>query len=197
MSDPDPGEITRLLDDWSGGDRQALERLIPLVYSSLRQIAANCMRGERPEHTLQPTALVHELYFRLLELRQLNFEDRAHFFSFAARLMRRILIDHARSSKAEKRGGSQAVFVPLSEEFHWIAWNDDARDLDRALDKLSQLDPRKVRLIELRLFLGFSAEEAAEILGISKATADRDFKMSRSWLYRELRGEGGGRASAG
>ena len=190
MSEQRPGEITRLLHDWRQGDREAFEQLMPLVYSELRNIAAGLMRRERGDHTLQPTALLHELYFRLVQQRgSSDWGDRAHFFTFAAKLMRMILVDHARSHGAQRRGGD-FMKLPLSEDLSWLGQQDtDIIDLDRALEKLEQLDPRKARIVELRFFLACNVDEIAENLKISKATVDRDLKFIRGWIYRELRGK--------
>lgn len=190
MSERKPGEITRLLHDWRQGDREAFEELMPLVYSELRNIAAGLMRRERGDHTLQPTALLHELYFRLVQQRGANdWGDRAHFFTFAAKLMRMILVDYARAHGAQRRGGD-FMKLPLSDDLSWLGQQEsDIIDLDRALEKLEQLDPRKARIVELRFFLSCNVEEIAENLKISKATVDRDLKFIRGWIYRELRGK--------
>lgn len=184
-----PGEITRLLNDWRSGNRDAFEELMPLVYNDLRNIAGGLMRRERTDHTLQPTALLHELYFRLVQQQRLEWSDRSHFYTFAAKLMRMILCDHARSHGAQRRGGG-AVKLPLSEDLAWFGERDtDVLDLERALENLERLDARKARIVELRFFLSLGVEEVAELLGISKATVDRELKFIRGWIYRELRGE--------
>lgn len=186
MTTEPAGDITQLLSDWKEGNRDAFDRLVPLVYNELRNIAIGLMRRERGGHTLQPTALLHELYFRLAQQRRLGVADRNHFYTFAAKLMRMILIDHARARNAQRRGGD-AVRVSLSEDFSWIGQSEaELLDLNRALDRLEQLDARKTRMIELRFFLSFTVEEIAGILGVSKATIDRDLKFTRGWLYREL-----------
>jgi len=188
---PDRGEITRLLQEWRGGDREAFEQVIPLIYEQLHTIASSMMRRERSDHTLQPTALVHELYFRLEQQRSVMWKDRAHFFTFAAKLMRMILVDHARAHKAGRRGGPNAIRLPLADDLAWFDENNvDFLDLDRALDRLENLDARKAHLVELRFFLSFTVQEASEVLAISPATADRDLRFARSWLHRELCGEG-------
>jgi RNA polymerase sigma factor (TIGR02999 family) len=189
MEERQPGEITQLLNQWKEGNRDAFDRLMPLVYGELRNIATGLMRRERGGHTLQPTALLHELYFRLAQQRKVGMGDRAHFFTFAAKLMRMILVDHARARNAQRRGGP-AIRVPLTEELSWLGDDEgDLLDLNRALERLEQLDARKARMVELRFFLSFTVEEIAEILEISKATVDRDLKFVRGWLYRELRGK--------
>jgi RNA polymerase sigma factor (TIGR02999 family) len=182
-----PGEITRLLEEWKLGDRAAFNELMPLVYQELHNIAQGLMRRERASHTLQPTALLHELYFRLSQQRQLGIGDRSHFYTFAAKLMRMILVDHARSHHAQRRGGTH-IRVPLTDDLPWLDHlGADMVDLDRALNRLEQLDPRKIRIVELRYFLSFTVDEIAQILELSKATVDRDLKFIRGWLYRELR----------
>ena len=180
-----PGQITLLLRDWSAGDPSATEHLFELVYPHLKQIAGSLFRGERPENLLQPTSVVNELFLKLIRQRSLRFEDREHFYSLSARLMRRVLIDQARSEGRQKRDGGTPVL--LHPDLAWI----DARpvemmDLDRVLEELDQLDPRKCRMVELRFFLGFSAEETAELLNTSKATVDRELRFVRGWLYDRL-----------
>lgn len=183
-----PGEITQILHEWKEGNREAFDRLMPLVYHELRNIATGLMRRERSGHTLQPTALLHELYFRLAQQRRVGIGDRGHFYTFAAKLMRMILVDHARARNAQRRGGPN-IRVPLSEELSWLGDKDsDFLDLNRALDRLEQIDVRKARMVELRFFLAFTVDEIAELMDISKATVDRDLKFIRGWLYRELKG---------
>jgi len=181
-----PQDITRLLHQWRDGNQDAFERLMPLAYPQLRKLAASFMRHERGEQ-IQATELVHELYLRLIQQRTAEWQDRGHFYTFAAKLMRMILIDHARRTHAGKRGGESAR-VPLHDDLVWIdAASPDILTLDLALEELERLDPPKVRLIELRYFLGCTTEEAAEILDISKATADRELKLIKGWLYRRLK----------
>jgi RNA polymerase sigma factor (TIGR02999 family) len=181
----DSGEITVLLHEWRGGNPSAIEHLFELVYPQLRQIAGALFRGERPENLLQPTSVVNELYLKLIQQRSLRFEDREHFYSLSARLMRRVLVDHARSEGRQKRDGG--IPVPLTENLAWInARSAEMMDLDRVLEELEQLDPRKCRMVELRFFLGFTAEETAELLNTSKATVDRDLRFVRGWLYDKL-----------
>jgi len=182
------GEVTRLLERWREGDPEVLENLIPLVYTQLHRIARSYMRHERDDHTLQPTALVNEVYMRLLNQRKITWNDRAHFYTFAARMMRNILKDHARAHLADRRGGPGAIRLPLSEEVAWVGTSSaEILDLNRALDRLEALDQRKAHLIELRFFLALTMEESAEVLSISLATAERDLKFSRSWLFQELK----------
>ena len=179
--------MTLLLQRWREGEPAALEGLIPLVYAQLHTIARGYMGRERHDHTLQPTALVNEVYMRLLAQRKVTWFDRVHFFVFAAKMMRNILKDHARAHVAERRGGAGLLKVPLSEELAWVGGSpEQLLDLNRALDKLEAVDARKARLVELRFFLALTMVEAAEILGLSLATVERDLKFARSWLHREL-----------
>jgi RNA polymerase sigma factor (TIGR02999 family) len=179
------GEITVLLNEWSGGKTAAIDPLFDLVYPQLRRIAGALFRGERPENVLQPTSVVHELFIKLLGQHSLRFEDRQHFYSLCARIMRRVLIDHARSEGREKRDAG--IPVTLSDGLAWIDGKSaEMMDLDQALDELEKLDPAKSHIVELRFFLGFTAEETAELLGISKATVDRDLRFVRGWLYDRL-----------
>ena len=184
---PGHGAITRLLHEWKDGSPEALEQLVPLVYPDLRRIAYSCLRRERPGHTLQATGLVHELYLRLCNQREANWADRAHFFTFTAKIMRMILIDHARRNQREKRGG-HSERVPLSDQLPWFDLNGpEYIDLDSALDELEKIDKRKAQMVELCHLLGCTTQESAEILRISPATAERDLKFARGWLYRRLR----------
>ena len=180
-------EITQLLHEWRGGNARALDRLIPLVYDELRRVAARAMRGERVDHTLQATALVHEAYARLIES-EIDWKSRAQFFSIAARAMRRILVDHARARSAAKRGGGAAK-VPL-ENLTLASHEDPASflELDDALTRLATLDSRQARAVELHFFAGLSYEETARALDVSTSTVHRDLKLARAWLHRELRG---------
>jgi RNA polymerase sigma factor (TIGR02999 family) len=179
-------EVTLLLRAWGEGDAQALERLTPLVYKELHRIARGYMRRERPNHTLQTTALVNEAYVRLVDVRRVNWQDRAHFFAVCARAMRRILVDHARSRGYLKRGGGQ-IGIQL-DEASGIGWSPDSNilELDEALNRLSALDPRKGKVVELRFFGGLGVGETAEALRISPETVMREWKLARAWLYREL-----------
>ena len=187
-SSPDDGQITVLLRQWSGGDSATIGPLFEQVYPQLKQIAGALFRGERAANVLQPTSLVNELYLKLIKHRELHFENRRHFFSLSARLMRRILVDEARLRGRKKRDGG--IAVPLHEELASIdAASPEMLDLDRVLDELEQIDPRQCRMVELRYFLGFTAEETADILESSKATVDRDLKFVRAWLYERLHPE--------
>lgn len=180
-----PGEVTELLREWQAGKPDAMDRLFDLIYPQLRQIAGAIFRGERPENILQPTGVVNELFLKLVRQRSLRFEDREHFYSLSARLMRRVLLDHARSEGRQKRDGG--IPVPLDEKLAWIdAKPVEMMDLDNVLNELESLDPKKCRMIELRFFLGFTAEETAELLSTSKATVDRELKFARGWLYERL-----------
>jgi RNA polymerase sigma factor (TIGR02999 family) len=179
-------EITRLLAAWTAGDQAALDKLLPLVYDELRRIAGAYMRRERPDHMLQTTALVHEAYLRLVEQQHVRWQSRAHFFAIAAQVMRRILVDHARSLRRAKRGKGLAG-LPI----HDVAILSDERAeeliaIDALLENLTTIDARKSRVFELRYFGGMSVDEAAEVLKVSPATVARDWRMAKAWLRREL-----------
>ncbi len=181
-----PHEVTKLLVDWSNGDTAALDRLMPLVYDELRRLAHHYMSRERPGHTLQTTALVNEAYLRLVNQKNVHWENRAQFFGLAAKLMRHNLTDHARSLAYAKRGGG-ARKVSLDEAA--ILSSEQAGDLvalDDALEKLSKEFPRKCRIVELRYFGGMTVEEAAEVLQVSPVTVMRDWNVAKAWLHREL-----------
>jgi RNA polymerase sigma factor (TIGR02999 family) len=180
------GEITTLLREWRDGKPQAIDRLFEAVYPRLRAIAGALFRGESLERVLQPTSVVNELFLKLVQTRSLRFEDREHFYSLSARLMRRVLIDQARARSSRKR--QAGVAVPLEDRLAWIEADDiDLLDLDRALNELDASDPRKCHMAELRFFLGFSAEETAQLLQVSKPTVDRDLRFVRGWLFERLR----------
>jgi RNA polymerase sigma factor (TIGR02999 family) len=183
--------ITALLVRWRQGDARAFESLIPLVYGELRRLAHHYLRHERPDHTLQSTALVHEAYVRLTGDAPVDFHDRAHFFGIAARLMRQILVEHARAHRSAKRGGG-AYALTLEDAQHVAEpVNVDILRLDDALHELARLDDRQSRIVELRFFSGLSIDETADVMGISAATVSREWTTARAWLYRELaRGEG-------
>jgi RNA polymerase sigma factor (TIGR02999 family) len=183
----DIGEVTQLLASWRDGDSDAFDRLLPLVYDELHRSAAAYLRRERSDHTLQATALVHEAYLRLANVEELDAHDRFHFYAVAARAMRRILVDHARSQQREKRVGAhrrlpleEAACVPQGHS------PDQVIAVHGALQELANSHPRQARLVELRFFGGFSEDEAAEILGVSRATLTRDWRFARVWLYRHL-----------
>lgn len=181
-----PGEVTRLLHQWAGGDPNALDALAPIVYQHLHRIANSYLARERSGHTLEATGLVNELFLRLLEDRRAAIQDRSHFYSLAARIMRRILIDHARARQTGKRGGDVQK-IPLAAELAWVnAQGPEMLDLDEALNELAAQDAQKAKAIEFRYFLGCTAEETAELLSVSKATVDRELRFTRSWLIQRL-----------
>jgi RNA polymerase sigma factor (TIGR02999 family) len=178
--------VTALLVDWSRGDQSALDQLLPLVYGELRRIAARQLRRERRNHTLQPTALVHEVYLRLVDQHQVDWNSRAHFFGVAAQAMRRILVDHARRHDAGKRGDGIPC-VPIDEAKEVAAVTEiPVLALDRALDRLQKVDPELARIVELRAFGGLTIEQAAQVLNISPSTVKRDWRTAKAWLTREL-----------
>jgi RNA polymerase sigma factor (TIGR02999 family) len=187
IDSPGPAQITRLLIDWRGGDQAALEQLIPLVHEELRRLARRHMAHERVGHTLQATALVNEAFVRLIDVRQVKWQDRAHFFAMSSRLMRRILVDFARSKGYQKRGGGaqkvsfdEALFVAREPGQDLVA-------LDDALTALAAFDGRKAQVVEMRFFGGLSVEETAEALNVSVDTVMRDWKLAKAWLLRELK----------
>jgi len=182
-----PEGITQLLVDWSKGDRKALDKLMPLVYSELRRLAGNYLRRERQGHTLQPTALVNEAYLKLIDQKNAKWQNRAQFYGVAAQLMRRILVDHARQHQAAKRGGSDQQRLSITSAGKLIQQPEvDLLALHEALEELATLDPQQERIVELRFFGGLSIEETAEVLHIGHATVERDWKMARAWLRRKL-----------
>ncbi len=181
-----PGEVTVWLERWSKGEAEALDQLTPLVYDQLRRVADGLLHRERLDHTLQPTALIHEVFLRLVSLHRIALNDRVHFFTFAAKLMRRILIDHARRMKAAKRGLALDR-VPLNAELCWVGpAGEEALDLSLALDELEATDVEKARALELRYFLGCTVEETAGLLGVSPSSVDRDVRFSLAWLHQRL-----------
>jgi RNA polymerase sigma factor (TIGR02999 family) len=184
---PSPQSVTQMLLAWGNGDKEALDHLMPVVYDELRRQAARYLRRERPGHTLQTTALIHEAYIRLIDQKHVRWQNRAQFFGIAAQLMRRILVDHARSKQAVKRGGEdvklqldEAMIVGRSKDVNLVA-------LDEALKALAEFDEQQSKIVELRYFSGLSIEETAEALSISPATVKRDWAMAKSWLHRELK----------
>jgi len=180
--------ITDLLVAWNDGRPEALEDLLPLVYAELRRLATGYLRHERGDHTLQPTALVHEAYLRLVDQRRVKWRNRAHFYGIAARMMRRVLVDHARARRAARRGGGVEL-MPLVENLASTSTRDvDVLALDEALERLAALDERQARIVELKYFGGLSIEETAEVLGISDATVAREWTAARAWLRAELDG---------
>ena len=182
-------DLTGLLDDWARGDARALDRLLPLVYEELRRIAARQLRRERAGHTLQPTALVHEAYEKLVDQRRVDWRNRAHFYGVASQVMRRLLVDHARRHNANKRGNGfervtidEALDVPAPDQIPVLV-------LDDAIGRLEAIDPRLARLVEVRAFGGCTLEEAAEVLHVSESTAKREWRTVKAWLIRELYAE--------
>lgn len=183
-----PENVTQLLIDWSKGDKEALDNLVPLVYDELRRQAARYLRHERAGHTLQTTALIHEAYLRLVDQRNVHWQNRAHFFGIAAQMMRRILVDHARTKKRAKRGGSD-IRVSFSEATLKAPDQDlDIVALDEALEHLAEIDEQQSKIVELRFFSGLTVEETAEVMGISAATVKRNWSMAKAWLHREISG---------
>jgi len=179
-----PQEVTRLLLEWGNGNQQALDELAPLVYTELRQLAAAYMRREMPDHTLSPTALVHESYLRLVDQQHHNWQNRSQFYGVAAHLMRQILVDHARRRRAGKRSGRK---VPLEDTVRFAYERSaDLVALDDALSALEKLDARKSKAVELRYFGGLSMQETAQALNLSEVTARRDLRMAESWLHHEM-----------
>ncbi len=188
MGAPSSSEVTGLLRAWSQGDEEALQKLMPVVYDQLHAAARRYMAGERAGHTLQTTALIHETYLRLVDIRHVKWQDRAHFFAVCAQLMRRILIDFARSRGYQKRGGDahhvnfdEALVVTAQPDSNLVA-------LDDALNRLAKVDERKSKVVELRFFGGLGVKETAEVMKVSADTVMRDWKFAKVWLLRELRG---------
>jgi len=183
----EPSGITQLLVAWGSGRREALDQLVPLVYEDLRRLAAGYMRGESPGRTLQPTALIHEAYVRLIDQRQIHWRNRAHFFGVAAGMMRRILVDQARARRADKRGGG---WDRVTFDGDQIAGDEpramDILDLHESLERLAAFDPRQERIVELRYYGGLTIEETAEVLGISDATVVREWTIAKAWLRADL-----------
>ena len=188
MPSPSHQEVSRLLRAWADGDQDALEQLTPIIYEELRRLARYYMSRERTGHILQTTALVNEAYLRLVDCNRMKWQDRAHFFAVSAQMMRRILVDYARRNNKKRGAGHQHVSI---EEASMVTPqpSQDLVALDDALDSLSQFDPRKAKVIELRFFGGLSVEETAEVLKISSITVIRDWNTARTWLYRELKGD--------
>ena len=177
--------ITQRLLEWRGGREEALNELMPMIYDSLHRIAQNHMRRENPGHTLQPTAIVNEAYLKLIDA-EIGWQNRAHFFAIAAKMMRRILVDHAKAKHREKRGGG-ATIIPLDESvLKQIETDVDLVALDLAMKKLSQIDDRKGKVVELHFFGGLNYEETAEVLGVSAATVDRELRLAKAWLHKSL-----------
>ena len=179
-------EVTKLLQEWTNGEEQALDRLVPQIHRELRKLAASYLRKERPDHTLQPTALVNEAFLKLIDQRAVRWQNRAHFFGIAAQAMRRILVDHARAHAASKRGDG-ARKVPLEDaELVGGAVDIDLLALDEALTRLAAIDAQQSRVVELRFFGGLTMEETAEVMHISPATVGREWRMAKAWLFAEM-----------
>jgi RNA polymerase sigma factor (TIGR02999 family) len=190
---PDPSRahnVTELLLSWGQGDAAALDRLVPLLYDDLRRVARGHLRRERPGHSLQATALVHEVFLRLVDVDRMTLKSRTHFFALSARLMRQILVDHARRERASKRGGGAATVISLNEAAGAAAPTStssvDVLALNQALDALSSLDVRQCRVVELRFFAGLNIPETADALGVSTPTVERDWAMAKAWLHQRL-----------
>jgi RNA polymerase sigma-70 factor, ECF subfamily len=182
-----PTQITQLLSRWREGDRSALNKLTPLVYDELRRLAHRHMSGERPDHTLQTTALVNEAYLKLSDQTQPNWSNRAHFFAVAAQAMRQILVNYALSYKAQKRGGGAAKVELDQAALLAAAQSSEVIELNEALERLNQLEPRKAQIVELKYFGGLNQDEIAEVLKISAVTVRREWRFAKAWLYNELR----------
>jgi RNA polymerase sigma-70 factor, ECF subfamily len=186
LREPLPNSVTQLLNRWTSGEERALQELVPIVYEELRRLAHYYLQSERPGHTLQSTALVHEAYLRLAGGQPVELQNRDHFFAIAARLMRQILVDYARSRRAAKRDGgcrvslSNVVDIPITKD-------EDLVMLDEALEELARIDERQARIVELKFFGGLSSSSAASVLGISRATVDREWALARLWLHRHIR----------
>ena len=187
--DPTSHEVTGILQEWREGRSGASERLFPIVYDELRRQARNHLRRERPDHTLQPTALVHEAYLRIVDQTSPAIENRAHFFAFASRVMRQILVDHARERKAEKRGGAAQRLSLADIDLLPQQGAADMIELDEALQRLEKIDERKCRVVDMRFFGGLKEEEIAKILQVTEKTVRRDWQFAKLWLYRELSGQ--------
>src|SRR5215207_9546010 len=183
----EPQEITQMLLELTDGNEEVVNQILPHIYDELRRLASSYLRRERSNHTLQPTALVHEAYMKLIDQKQVQWQNRAHFFGIAAQVMRRILMDHARKHSAGKRGG-EAEKLPLEEEI-LIVSHDKSADLialDDALESLAKFDEQKARIVELRYFGGLSIEETAEVIGVSVPTINRQWRMAKAWLYSQI-----------
>ena len=189
MGEPDHGDVTRLLEEWTKGDRDALNRLMPLVYGELRRMSSHYLRGERENHTLQSAALVHEAYLRLVGRQNVHWKNRAHFLGVAAQVIRSILVDHARARAAAKRGAGAVTLTVNALSAVTRQPEVDVIELDTALNRLAHLDPQQSRIVELRFFAGLTNEETAEVLGVSASTVKRDWTHARAWIYRALTGD--------
>ncbi len=190
MSQTSTQDLTQMLIQLSEGKAQVVDDILPLIYDELRRLAGNYLRRERSDHTLQPTALVHEAYLKLIDQTQVKWQNRAHFFGIAANIMRRILVDYARQHRADKRGGA-AEKLPLEEEILIVSEGKSAEllALDEALENLAKIDSQKSKIVELRYFGGLSVEETAEVLGVSEITVKRHWRMAKAWLACQIRGD--------
>ena len=190
MSNDAPNEITGMLLEPTNGNHEIVDRILPHIYDELKRLASSYLRRERPDHTLQPTALVHEAYMKLIDQNRVQWQNRAHFFGIAAQVMRRILLDHARKHQAGKRGG-EAEKLPLEEEILVVSHDRSSEliALDDALAALAEFDPQKAKIVELRYFGGLSIEETAEVLGVSVPTVNRQWRMAKAWLFSQLSNE--------
>ncbi len=190
MSQPSQPDITHLLSAWTKGDARSLEDLLPLVYQELRRLARSHLRAERRDHTLQPTALVHEAFLRLVAQKRVQLHHRGQFFGLAAQAMRRILVDHARARRTSKRGGPiPPVSLDDVGDVGGVVLDADLVALDESLERLARLDPRKAAIVELRFFGGYSIAETATLLGVSDNTINRQWRMAKAWLYQDLRND--------
>lgn len=187
MAQESAHDITRMLIELTDGNTEVVNQILPHIYDELRKLASSYLRRERSDHTLQPTALVHEAYMKLIDQKKVRWQNRAHFFGIAAQVMRRILLDHARKHKADKRGG-EAEKLPLEEEILVVSHEKSAEliALDDALEALAAIDPQKAKIVELRYFGGLSIEETAEVMGVSVPTINRQWRMAKAWLYGQI-----------
>jgi RNA polymerase sigma factor (TIGR02999 family) len=188
MSAPDSADVTRLLIEWSEGNQKALDHLMPLVYDELWSLAERYLRQERSNHTLQPTALIHEAFFKLIDQQRVQWQNRAHFFGIAARVMRRILVDHARHRNAAKRPPMESHLSIDDVDVVSDTPDVDVLALDQALGRLAAMDPQQERIVEMRFFAGLTVEETAVALNVSTTTVKREWSLAKAWLYRALNG---------
>jgi RNA polymerase sigma factor (TIGR02999 family) len=190
MSDQAPNEITQMLIELTDGNQEVVNQILPHIYDELKRLASSYLRRERVNHTLQPTALVHEAYMKLIDQKRVHWQNRAHFFGIAAQVMRRILMDHARKHQADKRGG-EAEKLPIEEEILVVSHEKSAEliALDDALQTLASMDEQKAKIVELRYFGGLSIEETAEVMGVSVPTINRQWRMAKAWLYSQIAAE--------
>jgi len=190
MNDQSPNGITQMLIELTDGNQEVVNQILPHIYDELKRLASSYLRRERPDHTLQPTALVHEAYMKLIDQKRVQWQNRAHFFGIAAQVMRRILMDHARKHQADKRGGD-AEKLPIEEVILVVSHEKSAEliALDDALKELAKMDEQKARIVELRYFGGLSIEETAEVMGVSVPTINRQWRVAKAWLYSQIAAE--------